>query len=135
MLDRETLVSQFFARTLPLKNWTHEAHLIVCQHVLTDATPSDALDILRSAIRSYNEAVGTPNADDSGYHETLTRYYIGAVAAAARGRLDAIPFDPRTDRAAPLQHWTRAVLFSPTARHDWAEPDLRPLWIDFPRFV
>ena len=36
----------------------------------------EALSRLRVGIRRLNESHGTPNSDDDGYHETITRAYV-----------------------------------------------------------
>ena len=36
--------------------------------------------MLRAGNRAYNEAVGVPNSDTRGYHETVTRSYAWAAA-------------------------------------------------------
>lgn len=143
--DRPTdiidLVARFETRTLAKAEWTHEAHLTVCLATLRRLGPDAALDHLRASIRAYNDVVGTPNTATSGYHETLTRYYLGAVAAAAAdagtrdGRdgdvLDRLLADVLVDetcgREAPLRHWSRDRLFSVAARREWSPPDLAPL--------
>ena len=41
---------------------------------------SQATDRIRFGIIHYNECQGTANTEASGYHETLTRFWIGVVA-------------------------------------------------------
>lgn len=117
----------FLDLTLPRDGWTHEAHLVVCRVALASRTPEETVDLLRHAIRAYNEATGVENTTSSGYHETLTRYYVGAVASTGTTTLDEVLVAPRCATAAPLTYWTRAVLFGPEARAGWVEPDLAPL--------
>lgn len=126
MLPPHEVLKQFLDRTLPFAQWTHEAHLSVCHQVLATVGTDEAIDVLRPAIRMYNDHVGTPNTASSGYHETLTRYYVGAVAHVA-GDLDAVLVAAETSRQAPLRYWTRDRLFSPKARQIWLGPDLEPL--------
>ena len=130
LLDRDIptrLVDAFHARTLPRREWTHEAHLVVCWYTLRERDVDGTVDALRTAIRSYNEATGTPNTETSGYHETLTRYYVLAIARHGGRGLDEVMQAPECRRDAPLRHWSRELLFSPTARRQWVEPDLVPL--------
>lgn len=117
----------FCDRTLPKAAWTHEAHLMVCWVELQRRSPAEALDHLRTAIRAYNEATGTPNTDMDGYHETITRYYVWAVDSVDAADPAALVDDTRCSRTAPLLHWSRARLFSVPARRGWVEPDLAPL--------
>jgi hypothetical protein len=76
--------------------------------------------------------VGTPNSDTEGYHETLTRLYLRAVAdqLAALGPRPlsalraAVLASPLADRGWPLSRYSRECLFSVAARRGWVEPDL-----------
>ena len=125
--DATRLVDEFERLRLPKPQWTHEAHLVVCRATLQGLDPAGALAHLRGAIRAYNDATGVANTDTSGYHETLTAYYVGAVDAAAPLSLDGLLAHPACTRTAPLTHWSRARLFSVEARRAWVEPDLEPL--------
>lgn len=121
------LCSEFRRHSLPRAEWTHRAHLVVCWVTLQTLDERSALRELRSAISSYNVATGTENSDSSGYHETLTRYYVAAVASLATDGLDAVLSADVCSRSAPARHWSRELLFSPQARLSWIEPDLQPL--------
>jgi hypothetical protein len=121
------MVDDFEHRRLPKSRWTHEAHLVVCRAVLRRLDPAGALDHLRQAIRSYNESTGTANTDSSGYHETLTAYYVRAVRAADPDSIDELVAHPACSRQAPLAHWSRTRLFSVAARRRWVPPDVAPI--------
>lgn len=118
------LVVAFEARTLPRSEWTHEAHLAVCWHTVRRLGRVGALDHLRLAIAAFNEATGGSNTTTSGYHETLTRYYVEAVADLAGHGLDDVLRHPSCTRDAPLRLWTRERLLSTEARTGWVPPDL-----------
>ena len=126
-LDADTILRRFAGRTLPHAAWTHEAHLTVCWYAVTLLGADGALAHLRGAIPRFNEAIGVANTDQSGYHETLTAYYVGAVAHADAAHPTDLPAHPSCAREAPLRYWTRRLLFSPTARRAAVEPDLAPL--------
>lgn len=121
------LFERFTDLSLPATQWDHTAHLTVCRVALDDRLATAALAFLRDAIRRYNEATGRPDTADTGYHETLTVYYVGAVAALGPVPLDAVLTADSCARTAPLRHWSRDVLFSRTARAGWVDPDLRPI--------
>lgn len=127
VFDAPALLDAFRRRTLPKPAWTHEAHVAVCWATLAEMDEGAALDRLRRDIRTYNESVGTANTDDGGYHETITRYFVHVVASRAGRPLDEVLADPACSRGAPLEHWSRDVLFSVAARRGWVEPDLIPL--------
>lgn len=135
MVDAHTQLTftSFCDRTLAKSDWTHEAHLRVCWAALATRDPGATVEFLRDAIKSYNEATGVGNTPTSGYHETLTRYYVEAVASLDSDRIDHVIGSPRCSRHAPLRHWSRDALFSPAARARWIEPDASPLpWLQAP---
>ena len=131
-LDVESTYQRFCSCTLPFDAWTHEAHLLVCWRDLRERTPDESLVFLRQAIRSYNDTVGTVNSDSSGYHETLTVFYVAAISSLAAQAFDQVIRSPLTERNAPLRYWTPARLFSVEARRRWIEPDIAALGFDVP---
>jgi len=133
-------VQGFLARTLPKSQWTHHAHLRVGLWHALEYVDEQALDLLRERIRAYNESTSVANTDHSGYHETLTRFYLLAIRAFVRsvdrggsfgGLVDEL-IDRHGDRDLPLQYYTSERLFSAAARRAWIEPDLMPLPADWP---
>lgn len=126
-LDPELVLDQVLQRTLPKPEWTHEAHLAACWTAVRRHGADEALTMLRSGIKRYNEATGVKNTPTSGYHETVTRYYVGAVSRLAEQPFVAVVADPSVTRDAPLDHWSRDRLFSVEARAAWVEPDRAPL--------
>jgi hypothetical protein len=132
--DIEAFIHEFEACTLSKSRWTHHGHLVVALWYLTRHTPEETLDIVRRRIRAYNEATGTPNTDSEGYHETLTRLFLGGVAAhIAEHRSEPLPASlaamlqsPLSNKDWPLRYYSRKRLFSVAARHHWLEPDHAP---------
>lgn len=134
--DVAAFVREFEAGTLPKARWTHEAHLLVALWYLGQHDESTTLRLMRTRIRAYNDAVGTPNTDRSGYHETLTGLYVQALAAHRRAGAGDEPFATSMQRLLdsplaqldwPLGYYSRERLFSVQARRDWVGPDLRAL--------
>ena len=123
------------ARSLPKAEWTHHAHLRAgLWHALH--YPDDvALELLRERIRAYNEATGVANTASSGYHETITRFYLHVIRTYLRSVDSQRAIDELAqeliarygDRDLQLRHYTRQRLFSPEARFSWLEPDLEEL--------
>ena len=130
----EAFIRDFEALRLPKPSWTHHAHLIVGLWYLTHHSPDDALSIVRQRIRAYNEPVGTANTDSSGYHETLTRFFLRGIAAhisahsseSLPSSLALLLQSPLAHKDWPLSFYSRERLFSVAARHGWLEPDLTP---------
>lgn len=118
---------RFCDHSLPKSEWDHEAHLAVCWVALRTRSQRDAVEFLRGAIRSYNDATGVENTATSGYHDTLTIYFVRAVIAVGASTIDEIVVAPTCRREAPLEHWSRDLLFGAQARAHWVEPDLQPL--------
>lgn len=135
MSETERIAHGLIDRTLPKPEWTHGAHLRAgLWHVLHHG-PASALDLLRQRISAYNVSVGTLNTDTSGYHETITRFYVVVIDRflATQDRdahLDELAdrlIAAQGDRRLPLRHYSEQRLFSVVARHSWVEPDLRPI--------
>ncbi len=135
MTETERVARGLTDRTLPKAEWTHHAHLRAGLWHVIEHGPIVALELLRARIRAYNESVGTANTDTSGYHETLTRFYVIVIerflASADRTlHVDALADQVialHGDRRLPLHHYSESRLFSPVARRSWVEPDLRPI--------
>ena len=135
MTETERVARGLIDRTLPKAEWTHQAHLRAGLWHVMEHGPIAALELLRTRISSYNESVGTANTDTSGYHETITRFYVIVIdrflANADRSAdLDVLAeqlIAKLGDRRLPLHHYSESRLFSPVARRSWVEPDLRPL--------
>lgn len=135
--ETERIAAAFCDRTLPKDQWTHEAHLRVGLWHLLQHSAEKSLELLREQINAFNEDCGVENSDSSGYHETITRFYVrqieSFVASADRSR----PIDALAEELiqllghsqAPLEYYSRERLMSVAARRGWVEPDLRPLQV------
>lgn len=129
--DLSSFIQKFEAGTLSKPQWTHHAQLAVAFWYLSQLSEAEALATVRQRIRAYNEASGTPNTDTGGYHETLTRFFLGGVSAhvaAHKGKpmaecLAALLCSPLAEKDWPLRFYSRERLFSVNARHHWVEPD------------
>ena len=127
------LVKSFEERTLPKEEWTHTAHLIVglvycCRYPLEKARI-----LFGEGVYWLNVAYGTPNTETSGYHETLTGFWLkfiwkfldqygrGEDLAILAEDLIALFSNPKL----PLKFYSREILFSPKARESYVKPDLR----------
>ena len=129
VLSLHVTLARVVTGSLPKSEWTHEAHVAVCTALVRRTGEERALRLLGRLIPRLNRVHGTPNTDTSGYHATLTEYYVRAVGALVKAGLDdgAIAAHPTTSREAPLRHWRRATLFSVPARRGWIAPDVSPL--------
>ena len=129
----ESFIDLFESRRLPREHWTHQAHLVAGFWYAQRLGMPDALEEIRGRIRAHNESVGTPNSDDDGYHETITRLYMLAIADhVERHRqlpfaesLQALLASPVAGRHWPFGYYSRERLLSVAARRGWLDPDLK----------
>ncbi|NUQ29633.1 MAG: hypothetical protein HOQ35_14120 [Acidobacteriaceae bacterium] len=131
-------VSAFEAGTLPKERWTHGAHILSGAWYVHALGPEKALTEMRKRIRSYNEAVGTQNTDTSGYHETITVFWIRVLAAELVRRPETAravfvteaveEFGPQRDIL--TRYYSFNVAKSTEARRVWIEPDLMTIEAD-----
>ena len=133
--ELDDLVARFRARTLPKHEWTHLAHLAVGTWHVHEHGPDRALELLRHGITRLNEAHGTVNRDDSGYHETVTRAYVHLLSEFIRTHdglavadcVQALLVSRLAEKTALLRYYSKESLLSVPARKGWVEPDLDPL--------
>jgi len=71
------LLSHFEAGTWPIADWRHIHHLAVAACYIRENLNS--MDRLRDSIKHYNLSQGGRNTEDSGYHETLTRFWVEVI--------------------------------------------------------
>ena len=131
----ERIARGVIARTLPKPEWTHAAHFAAAVWVLS-RPDMDAVRDMPGLIRAYNEATGVPNTDTEGYHETITRSFLGGVRlflneadtrAPLQELVNALLLSPMGRRDWPLKFYSRERLFSVEARMSHVHPDLAPL--------
>jgi hypothetical protein len=131
----EHLITRFRTQTLPISEWTHEAHLLVAIWFTQNYALAEAVCYLRSGIITYNYSVGTENSPQKGYHETLTLFWARVANYFVKNNptesLETLANQfiqsELASRELPLQYYSREVLFSTTARAFWVEPDLQKL--------
>jgi hypothetical protein len=138
-LDRFVLA--FEAGTIPRSEWTHAAHLTIAGCYAVAYNNAQALIRLRTGIRYLNDCHGTQNSANSGYHETLTCFWLAVVLAflndhrAAHGnsgRLEAIRALVNTfadQRDLFRDYYSFDVVGLLEARQSWVAPDKRTLTI------
>jgi len=139
-LDSEVALSEFlesFERGMwPKSEWTHAAHVAVAGCYLIRHCEHEAAHRTRCGIRHYNRCTGTLNSDHSGYHETLTLFWLAVVKQRLRqmpadvARIDAVrmlvaQLAPRRDLF--REYYSFDVVRSVEARRSWTPPDVKPL--------
>lgn len=73
-------IEKFNTATLPKSEWTHHAHLTVALWYVDNYEFDDAICRLKSGIILLNKFHGTENTDRSGYHETLTIFWVKVLS-------------------------------------------------------
>jgi hypothetical protein len=128
------LIREFEASTLPRARWNHRAHLTVALWYASRLDADTALEAVRHGILRLNEACGVVSTPTSGYHETITRFYMQVVGHFVKTEREgdwAVRANRLIDRFGekdlPLRHYSKDRLMSTAARAEWVEPDLSPL--------
>jgi hypothetical protein len=129
-------LEEFAAGTFPRAGWNHAAHVTMASCYLQLFPIAEATCRIRDGIRHYNECQGTANTADSGYHETLTLFWIAMVAnllgqcssrltRLEKARIVVETFAPRRDLF--RDYYSFDVVRSREARREWTPPDVKPL--------
>lgn len=135
------IINGFRAKTLPAKEWTHEAHLIAGLWHVANFGFDEALVKMRENIKTYNEATGGQNTDSSGYHESITVFWVWILNEFWKvNSIDNQDFEricnaylksKYCDRNVAFHFYTREKLLSREARLAFVEPDIQAF--DFER--
>jgi hypothetical protein len=131
----ESFLRGFEECTLHKSEWTHGAHVAAAGVYLYDSRDFDitpVLPLVRDRIRAFNISVGGANTATSGYHETLTRFWLLIVSKHLKSnppisRLDAARKAVAAfgeQRALHAQYYSGDVVKDTTARKSWRSPDL-----------
>jgi hypothetical protein len=126
----DDLWKAFSGGTLPKAKWTHHAHLAIAG-ILVWRDPQSALALAREGILALNVAQGTVNSATSGYHETLTVFWIRTVTSFCERRRSQPRLHVVNEMFAQLprdlfrQYYSFDVVQSQAARREWIEPDLK----------
>lgn len=131
----EALVRGFETKELPKTDWTHNAHLTVGLYYIYHHSFHEALCLMKARIITYNESVGGVNSPTSGYHETLTVFWLKVIDDFLKQRrhlpvLEAcneFHASHQANKDYPLQYYSKEKLFSVQARAVWTIPDKKPL--------
>ncbi|MDY7101776.1 MAG: hypothetical protein S0880_11365 [Actinomycetota bacterium] len=140
LLDPRLVATGVERLTWPKARWDHRAHLAAGAWWVHRLGPG-ALGHARRSIRRYNEATGGENTADAGYHETITAYYLAALAAVigetepTADRLGDLGDHELLGPRAPLRFWSAELLMSRAARASWIDPDVEPLPAELRRSV
>ncbi len=130
------LVDGFERQTLPVNQWNHKAHLEVGLWYLLQHDWSPALLKMRNGIIAYNLIWGKSNTSSSGYHETLTQFWLRILESYLKKNPTDLPYSQHCDALwmssisnvdLPLEYYSRDRLYSVKARAEWMEADLKAI--------
>jgi hypothetical protein len=132
-LDR--FLHGFEQGTLARSEWTHAAHLAAAAYYLFDSDFAAILPLMRARISAFNLSVGGANSATSGYHETLTQFWLLIVAEFLRQRQPGSRLEAAQQavavfgqaRALHALYYSGDVVNDAAARRQWRQPDLLPL--------
>jgi Arc/MetJ-type ribon-helix-helix transcriptional regulator len=137
-LENEEVLSDFVDRwtrgSLPKSSWTHGAHVGVAAYFAFDHPEVATFSLMKAGILHFNTCVGTPNTGDSGYHETLTRFWSATISEFIRAgrfasRFEAVRETVRRfgeERDRHKLFYSFDVVRDRRARQEWVEPDRKP---------
>lgn len=137
-MSPEVIVSAFRSGNMTREQFSHRAHLCVGLYHLSHPWLNDeasAAGTVREAIHAFNAKVGAVQTETSGYHETITLFYVRIIRHFLADRNPSEPFNDLAealiaewgDPKLPLRYWTKERLMSWEARRAWVEPDLKTL--------
>jgi len=139
LLESEASLQRFVeawkSGKLPKPAWTHAAHVGMAAYFAFDHASEATFAIMKAGILHHNMSVGTPNTEDNGYHETLTRFWSSEIGEFVRqgrftSRLEAARAAVSVfggDRDRFRQFYSFDVVRDRRARREWVVPDRNPL--------
>jgi hypothetical protein len=134
--EAQKLVHQFENGELPKEKWTHEAHFVMALWYCCQQPLPLAIESIKEGIKKYNISVGGENTENSGYHETITVFYIRLIinyvlqtgtGCQFESKLDGLWQQDFLQKDFPFKYYSRELLMSKEARKDWMAPDKQPL--------
>jgi hypothetical protein len=128
----QQLVDQWSECSLPAEQWTHAAYVAVASWLAWNNTLADTYTLMKHGLRRFHEANGTPDTDERGDHETLTRFWttmlffrihrghFNTCVQAVHAMVELYGEDNRAERA----YYSFDVLKSKEAKRHWIAPDV-----------
>ncbi|MEZ4957574.1 MAG: hypothetical protein R2825_28710 [Saprospiraceae bacterium] len=135
--EAENLIHRFLQCELPKGEFSHEAHLLTALYLLAKHG-ENTLPIIRQHLKDYLKSIGVESTDTSGYHETLTVFWLwflkkrfvdenGKIIWNQNNVDDLIEDFDLTERNIWLEHYSKECMMSVDARKNFVEPDIKPL--------
>lgn len=130
-MNDDEFIEQFEACTFPFEDWHHRAHVKLAYLYLVRHGFETAGIKLRDGIRAYNAANRVTDSPTSGYHETLTQFWLRMIQTTVQ-EYGALPtadefFDFHAELSQKKIHrlfYSAELFMSSLARREFVEPDL-----------
>lgn len=127
MEEIEEVVRKFETCEYSPGEFTHVRHLTVAAWYLSRLAPAHALERMREKLVQFSRHHGK-----MGYHETITRFWLGQVENYFRQAECNKPLMVQINELVALyadknilfRHYTRELVTSDLARAQWVPPDL-----------
>ena len=129
----DTFIEAFEAGTLDKSRWTHAAHVLTGACYVHSFGEAAATARMRERVSAFNLAVGGKNTFTSGYHETITVFWIKLLAAHHSPEESRASFAHRAvrelayNRSIYADFYDFDLVASTEARRVWIAPNLRDL--------
>src|SRR5438105_10301622 len=111
------------------KHFGHREHLHLAWSAVHKLGPAAG-----DHVAAFIKDVAAQHGGTQLYNETMTRFWVWAVATAIESSEHGDDFDAMlqehpqlTDKRLPWRHWSDELLQSARAKSRWVDPDLRPL--------
>lgn len=136
MAEAKELIRQFESCELPKEKWTHEAHFVMALWYCWHQPLPLAILSIKEGIKRYNISVGGANTDHSGYHETITVFYIRLIInyimqsgsdQSFENKLSGLWRQAFLQKDYPFRYYNKGLLMSKEARKNWISPDIQPI--------
>ncbi len=133
-MNDDDFPQQFEACSFPFDQWHHRAHVKLAYLYLTRCGFDAAGKKLRDGIRAYNAAHSIPDQPTSGYHETITQFWLRIVQTTVQqyGPLPSADefFDFHPQLSQKKNHrlfYSPGLFMSAEAKREFVAPDLTEL--------
>jgi hypothetical protein len=127
----DAFLAAFEDGSLPKEQWTHAAHIFTGACYVREYGEAAAIDRMRERVSAFNLAVGGQNTATSGYHETVTVFWIKRLAGFCSGHSDLGRSELALravsefvgQREIYVEFYDFDILKSEEARRVWIEPN------------
>lgn len=122
-----SLVESFESCAIRPEDFRHYQHLTVALWYASSLSYAEMVEKMTSGIRHLSEAYGK-----TGYHETITIFWLRIVSDFAKGSEDDLPATAnrlieKYQKDHIREYYSPELLASDEAKAAWVEPDLKTL--------